>query len=169
MKHGKVILRVALLAFVAAAIGYMVLRERPSSSATPSATSSTTSLAKPSAAPLQPAGDEGFVAYYFHGTRRCRTCRTIQAQAEEAIQARFADELRDGRLKWSEVNLEDVGNEHYAADFSVTGSTLVVAEVKGGRPARFAKLDKVWDLVYQKPAFLDYVAAEVTGFMKAQR
>jgi len=159
MKH-RLILRVILLAFVAAAIGYMFLRHRTSSS-------SSQATAKTATAPAP--GRSDYVAYYFHGTRRCHTCRTIEAQAQEAISTRFAEQLRQGRLKWAAVNLEDIGNEHYASDYAVTGSSLVIAEVKGGRPVRFAKLEKVWQLVYQKPAFMDYVGAEVTAFLQAKR
>ena len=154
------LIRVVLLAFVAVAIGYMFLRDRTSSSSSQAAT-------KTAAAPT--ADGSGFVAYYFHNTRRCRTCRTIEAQAQEAISTRFAEQLRQGRLKWASVNLEDIGNEHYASDYAVTGSSLVIAEVKGGRPVRFAKLEKVWQLVYQKPAFMDYVGAEVTAFLQAKK
>jgi hypothetical protein len=158
MKKNTVIIRVALLAFVAVAIGYMFLRDRGSSS--------TEAATKTATAPSP--GGASFVAYYFHGTRRCVTCRAIEAQAQEAITTRFAEELRQGRLKWAAINLEDIGNDHYATDFGVTGSTLVIAQVSRGRPARFAKLEKVWQLVHDKPAFMDYVAAEVTAFMKAK-
>jgi hypothetical protein len=160
MKKNKLILRVVLLAFVAAAIGYMFLRDRTSSSSRQAAT-------KTASAPAP--GADGFVAYYFHNTRRCRTCRAIEAQAQEAIQGKFAEELRQGKLKWAAINLEDIGNDHYAADYGVTGSSLVIAQLSGGRPARFAKLDNVWRLVHDKPAFVDYVTNEVTAFLKAKR
>jgi hypothetical protein len=160
MKKNKLILRVVLLAFVAAAIGTMFLRDRTSSSSTQAATGS---------APTPAPEGSGFVAYYFHGTRRCVTCRTIEAQAQEAIQGKFGEELRQGKLRWAAVNLEDIGNDHYATDYGVTGSTLVIAQLSGGRPARFAKLDNVWRLVHDKPAFVDYVTNEVTAFLKAKR
>lgn len=156
MRKNAVIIRVVLLAFVAAAVGYMFLRERTSSSSAPPTAG---------AAAARAAEGAGFVAYYFHTTRRCRTCRTIEARAREAIRSRFAEKLRQGRLRWEAVNLEDIGNDHYASDYGVAGSALVIAEVKSGRPVRFAKLEKVWELVYQEPAFQDYVAAEVAAFM----
>ncbi len=160
MKKHTVIIRVVLLAFVAVAIGYMFVRDRTSSPSSQAATKTGTAAA---------ADGTSFVAYYFHNTRRCRTCQTIQAHAQEAISTRFAEQLRQGRLRWAAVNLEEIGNEHYASDYAVSGSSLVIAEVKGGRPIRFAKLEKVWQLVYQKPAFMDYVGAEVTAFLQAKR
>ena len=157
----KPIITALLLAFVAASVGYLVLRENKTSAspAMPPAApgAATAAKAAPGAAP--------FVAYYFHTTRRCRTCLKIQAQAQEAVQTGFAEELKRGRLAWQPVNLEEPGNEHFAAEYKVTGSSLVIAEVKDGKPVRFAKLDKTWDLVHNKPAFMDYVAAEVTAFL----
>jgi len=158
MKKNTMIIRVVLLAFVAAAVGYMFLRDR--------GPSSTQAATKTATAP-SPEG-ASFVAYYFHGTRRCVTCRTIEAQAQEAITTRFAEELRQGRLRWAAINIEDIGNDHYATDYGVTGSTLVIAQLSGGRPARFAKLEKVWELVHDKPAFTDYVATEVSAFLKGK-
>ena len=109
------------------------------------------------------------MAYYFHGTKRCRTCLKIQAQAQEAIQTGLAEELRQGRLAWRPVNIEEPGNEHFAREYGVTGSTLVVADVKDNKPVRFAKLDKTWDLVQDKPAFVDYVTTEVMAFIGSKR
>jgi len=156
----KVIVRVVLLAFVGSAVGYMLLRNRTSSSSPQGATGT--------AKAPSPEGS-GFVAYYFHGTRRCVTCRAIEAQAQQAIQSKFAEELREGKLRWAAINIEDLGNDGYATDYGVTGSTLVIAQLSGGRPARFARLDDVWKLVHDKPAFVDYVTKEVTAFLKARR
>ena len=157
----KPIITVLLLAFVATSIGYLLMRE-PKTAAS-SAPAAPANAAKP--AP----GTARFVAFYFHSTRRCHTCRTIEAQAQEAIQTGFAEELRQGRLAWRPVNLEEPGNEHFASEYEVTGSTLVIAEVREQKPARFAKLDKTWKLVHDKPAFMDYVVTEVSAFIGSGR
>jgi hypothetical protein len=165
----KPIITVLLLAFVAVSIGYLVLRESKTSAASgPAATATGASAPALAATKAAPEGAR-FVAYYFHGTKRCRTCLKIQAQAQEAIQTGFAEELKHRRLDWTSVNIEEPGNEHFATEYKVTGSTLVIAEVKDGKPVRFAKLDKTWDLVQDKPAFLDYVAGEVMTFIGSKR
>jgi len=157
----KPIFTAILLAFVAASIGYLVLRETKTSATSVKGTGATAVGTAPGAA--------RFMAYYFHGTRRCHTCRTIEAQAQEAVQMAFAAELTQGRLAWTAVNLEEPGNGHFATEYGVTGSTLVIVEVKDGKPVRFAKLDKTWQLVRDKPAFMDYVANEVMTFMGSAR
>jgi hypothetical protein len=177
---GKQILTVLLLAFVAASVGYLILRDTPTAgSSVPASPAAAAAAPTPSGAPGAPAPEAAsppaapaaprFAAWYFHGTRRCHTCQTIEAYAREAIETAFADDLRQGRLTWASVNLEDAGNEHFATDYKVAGSTLVVAELKDGKPIRFAKLDKTWDLVGEKPQFMDYVALEVDAFIGAGR
>jgi hypothetical protein len=165
----KPIITALLLAFVAVSIGYLVLRKSPTSAAAgPTATAAV--AAGPAAAAVKSAPDAPrFVAYYFHSTRRCQTCLKIQAQAQEAIQTGLAEELKAQRLAWAPVNIEEPGNEHFATDFRVTGSTLVIAEVKDNKPVRFARLDKTWDLVHEKSAFMDYVTTEVMTFIGSKR
>ncbi|MBI5480229.1 MAG: hypothetical protein HY906_15295 [Deltaproteobacteria bacterium] len=175
----KPLVTALLLAFVAISVGYLVLRESRTSASSAAATApasvgpaATPPASGPAGAvtPAPPAPDAArFVAYYFHGTRRCRTCLRIQQQSQEAIQTGLAEELRQRRLAWLPVNIEEPGNEHFATEYQVTGSTLVVAEVKDGKPARFAKLDRTWDLVNDKPAFVDYVATEVMAFIGSKR
>ena len=164
----KSVVTALLLAFVVVSVGYLVLRESKPSAASGPAVSTPPASGPASASRPAPAAAQ-FVAYYFHGTRRCRTCLKIQAQAEEAIRTGLAEELKQRRLVWAPTNIEESGNEHFAAEYKVTGSTLVVAEVKDGKPVRFAKLDKTWDLVNEKPAFMDYVANEVVAFVGSKR
>jgi hypothetical protein len=160
----KPVITALLLAFVAASVGYLVIRgDRPAAA---SGQVGAPAGADPAGAASQPAAAP-FAAFYFHGTRRCRTCLKIQAQSEAAIRASLGAELQAGRLAWRPVNIEASGNEHFATDYKVTGSTLVIAEVKDGKPVRFAKLDKTWDLVDDPPRFADYVAREVLAFLGA--
>jgi hypothetical protein len=164
----KPIITVLLLAFVAVSIGYLVVRENKTSAASGSTATGSASGPGAAAAVAKPASAAApFVAYYFHSTKRCRTCMKIQAQSEEAIRTGLAAELKAGRLEWRPVNIEESGNEHFATEYKVTGSTLVIAEVKDGKPVRFAKLDKTWDLVHDRPQFVDYVTREVLAFLGA--
>jgi hypothetical protein len=52
------------------------------------------------------------IAYYFHGTFRCSTCRTIEQYSHEAIQMYFAKELGNGRLEFRPVNIDEPENKH---------------------------------------------------------
>jgi hypothetical protein len=47
------------------------------------------------------------VLYYFHGSRRCNTCRTIESFAREAVEGRYRDALRTGTLRWAALNVDE--------------------------------------------------------------
>jgi hypothetical protein len=99
--------------------------------------------------------------YYFHPTIRCQTCLTFEAYAWEAISSRFADELVNGRLAWSVLNMEDESNASLASEHGVFESALVVSVVHGGVERSWKRLEDIWWLVQDKSRFLDYVTAQV--------
>ena len=105
------------------------------------------------------------VAYYFHTTQRCASCRAIEAYSREAIEKAFAAELADGRLVWRVVNIEDKGNEHFVKDYGLyTKSVVLVNEVRG-RPAEWKQLERVWQLLQDKPKFVRYVQDETRAYL----
>jgi hypothetical protein len=108
----------------------------------------------------------GVVAYYFHGSFRCRTCRTIEAYSEEAIRSEFADELGSGRLAWRVVNVEEPENEHFIEDFQLATRSLVLAEYRDGEVIRWENLQQVWQLVREKERFLEYVRSSTRKFLQ---
>ncbi len=115
--------------------------------------------------PEEPVPDGQIVVYYFHGRYRCKTCRTIEAYAEEAVKSSFDERLRTGALAWKVVNVDESGNEHYLYDFELPGSSLVVVEMQEGQPGRFEVLQDVWTLVGDKDGFFDYVRQAVGKFL----
>jgi len=108
----------------------------------------------------------GVVAYYFHGSFRCRTCRTIEAHSEEAIRSEFADEFGSGRLAWRVVNVEEPENEHFVKDFELVTRSLVLAEYRDGEVIRWENLKQVWQLVRDKEQFLEYVRSSTRKFLQ---
>ncbi len=106
-----------------------------------------------------------FVAYYFHTTQRCVTCRKIEALSREAVQSSFANELKNGTLVFQTVNVEEPQNRHYIQDFRLYTKSLVITKVAGDKTERFRNLPKVWELVYSPKDFSQYVKTEISSFM----
>jgi hypothetical protein len=100
--------------------------------------------------------------YYFHGNARCTTCRTIEAYAQEVMTSAFAEDLGAKRLEWLVVNVDEPANRHFIDDFQLYARSLVVVDARD--PKRYKVLEKVWELVRDKPAFHKYVEQEVRGF-----
>ncbi|MDD5565399.1 MAG: nitrophenyl compound nitroreductase subunit ArsF family protein [Candidatus Omnitrophica bacterium] len=105
-------------------------------------------------------------AYYFHGTFRCNTCTKMEEYSREAIEANFQDALVSGNLEFKAVNVEDSGNEHFVNDYQLYTKSLILSFVRNGKEVRHKNLDKIWEHSLNRQKFIDYVAAEISGFLK---
>jgi len=120
---------------------------------------------KPAAAAEAPAASAGIRVYYFHGTTRCATCKTIEAYAHEIVATAFASDLKAGSLEWKTVNVDEPANQHFVRDFKLYTRSVVVVDAKD--PKRFKVLDRVWQLVGDKAAFQRYVEQEIRAFPRS--
>ena len=117
--------------------------------------------AAPSASTTAETVGDGLVIYYFHSNMRCPTCRSIQSQAQEAVQTYFSSQLGDGEVVWKIVNYEQPAAKPLATKFEIQMPVIVLAKMKDGQIQDWKRLDKVWALVGDKPAFTEYVREEV--------
>ncbi len=62
--------------------------------------------------------------YYFHGDRKCKTCKSVGAQAKEV-----AAEMN---VKFFDVNIDKEENKELAKEFQATGSSLMIMHAKSG-------------------------------------
>ncbi len=108
------------------------------------------------------------VAYYFHGTTRCATCRKIEAYAHEAVQAGFGEALKAGKLEWRTLNVEEPANRHFIKDYQLYTRSVVLASFQGDKQLRWKNLDQVWVLVGDKGQFTRYVQNEVKTFLESR-
>ena len=106
------------------------------------------------------------IAYYFHGTFRCSTCRTIEQYSLEAIQTYFAKELGSGKLEFRPVNIEEPENKHFIQDYQLVTRSLVLSLMSDGKETKSKNLADVWKLVRDKDKFFQYVKDEVDKFLK---
>lgn len=107
----------------------------------------------------------GLVVYYFHGNMRCPTCRSIESQARETVQADFASEMDGGEIVWKILNYEKPAGEPLGKKFEVIQPVVVVARMKGGEIAEWKRLDRVWALVGDKLVFREYLRAQIAGML----
>jgi len=106
-----------------------------------------------------------FIAYYFHGTRRCATCKKLEAYSTEAVQTGFPDQLKSGALEWQVVNIDEEENEHFVKDYQLYTKSVIVSHIVDGKEAEWKNLDKIWELVGDKDKFIEYVRSEMTDVM----
>lgn len=131
------------------------------------AAAKTTAASKPAAAAKSaqsPAGEarpEHVAVYYFHGTRRCSTCRGIQAAIEKTIKERFTVETMDGSVRFYEVNIDEAQNKHFVKAFNLSFSSMVVAVKDGKKTIKWNNCDKIWPLAHQPEALAKYVEEQI--------
>ncbi len=70
---------------------------------------------------------------YFHGKQRCATCMAIEKNAKEAVEAQFANELKNGTVVFRTIDISEPENEAVANKYEVTWSSLFVSRWKGGK------------------------------------
>jgi hypothetical protein len=107
-------------------------------------------------------------AYYFHGNRRCKTCNTIEAYAKEALETRFPNAWKAGRIEWRTINVDEPGNDHLRETYALYSATLILSDVRDGKERDWRDLDEVWLLFSDKDAFFDYVERETREFMEEE-
>lgn len=122
--------------------------------------------AEEAGAMLVPARDHQVTAYYFHTRARCTTCRTLEAYAREALQESYGAQLADGRLEWRTVNFHEPENRRFVQDYDLSVQSLVLVETQGGQRVRWKKLDRIWDLVSDREAYLAYVREETGAYVE---
>jgi hypothetical protein len=109
--------------------------------------------------------DDRVIVYYFHGNKRCNTCRAIEEYTEEAVNIWFGDELRSGKLDFRVVNVEEPGNEHFVDDYELSARSVVLSALRNGREAKWTRLDRVWQLVRDRDAFVEYITDSTNAFL----
>jgi len=144
-----------LIIFVIASVGYLIANEY--------AGPFTNYSNEPTQTKIQTTNhSDGIVMYYFHGNRRCPTCKAIEKYSHEAV----TPYLNDGKLIWGIVNVETQNNKHFIRDFELASSGTVIVEYKDNKITRWQALDKVWQLARDKEVFAKYVNDEVKRFIQ---
>jgi hypothetical protein len=69
--------------------------------------------------------------YYFHFTRRCHTCESVESNAKLAVETLYADKIKKGEYSFKGLNLDDAASKAIAEKLGVGGQTLLV--VCGGK------------------------------------
>ncbi len=113
----------------------------------------------------RPAAGARVVVYYFHSKVRCSECQTIESYGHEAVSEGFADELQSGRLEWHVLDYEDPRNQSLAKQYEVIAPTIVVVQLKDGKPVRWDNLSDVWGLIGDKAELLTRVRTVVRSFL----
>jgi len=112
---------------------------------------------RPTAAESDPAH---VAVFYFHRTARCPTCLNMEAHTIEAV-GHFPAERETGRILFRAVNLDDESERHFAQDYALEFSSVVLSRRVNGQEAAWTNLPAVWSVVGDKSNFIAYVEMEI--------
>ena len=155
--NAKKIVKIALLIFVAASAAYLIYKESVPAPARKN---------NAQAQSMKPPSDGDYlIVYFFHGTARCPSCRTIEAFGREAVEKGFPKEVKSGKIIWKDIDLDEPENAHFSQDFQIISISLVLAGIKNGKQKRWRNLEEVWNLLKDKDGFILYVREEIKAWL----
>lgn len=104
---------------------------------------------------------------YFHGPQRCKTCVALQKASKELVDAKFAREMKSGRVKFREIDLSTKEGEKLGDKYEIAWSSLVVVR-KQGKKEKFVDLtdDGFRYAVNNKAKIQSILQQKITEFLK---
>ena len=70
---------------------------------------------------------------YFHGKQRCVTCRSIEQNTKELVEAKFARQMKEGKVVYRVIDISKKENARIAEKYEVTWSSLFLVQHKNGK------------------------------------
>jgi len=71
---------------------------------------------------------EELQVYYFHFTKRCATCNAVENETKLALELYFADQVKEGNVAFTSLNLEEDDGKKMAEQLKVSGQTLMLVK-----------------------------------------
>ena len=109
---------------------------------------------------------DGLLVYYFHSNVRCPTCRAIESQSLETVRSQFATQLTTGQIAWKILNYEQPQGADLARQFEIQVPVVVLVRMKDGQIEDWKRLDRVWALVGDEPAFAQFITSEINQMLE---
>lgn len=70
---------------------------------------------------------------YFHGAKRCVTCRAVEAHTKVLLDSVYAKQIANGEIVYKVIDISKKENEAIANKYEVTWSTLLINDWKDGK------------------------------------
>ena len=69
----------------------------------------------------------------FHSTHRCMTCKAIEANTKYTLNTYFSKELKENKITFQVINVDEKKNEKIAKKFEASGTSLFLNVIKNGK------------------------------------
>lgn len=72
------------------------------------------------------ASNEEVKVYYSHMTRRCATCKAVEAQSRKAVKSLYPEKYEAGKISFTAFNVEKDKNQDLANKIGVNSQKLLI-------------------------------------------
>ena len=104
---------------------------------------------------------------YFHATRRCPTCLAIEENTRKTLDTYFSDQLKNGAIKLTVINVDEAKNKAIAEKYEATGSALFLAKTTGGKESKTDLTDYAFSYARNSPdKFISGLKDKINELMK---
>jgi hypothetical protein len=103
----------------------------------------------------------------FYGTHRCVTCQAIEANAQYTVETFFQDAVKEGRVEFKTVNVDDEKNYAVAEKFGAAGTALFINVIKDGKEEYIDLTNFAFAEGNDKDAFSAKLKAKIEEQLKA--
>lgn len=164
--HGIVLGIFAVSVFIACNAAQPKPQKQPSIKQTATVAAKPDSTKAAAATPVT--ANNKIVVYYFHGNIRCPTCYKLETFAKSVVESDFADQIRNGKIEWKTINIEDKGNEHFGNDYKLYTKSVIVSTQKDGKEVSWKNLDQIWQRIDDQEQYMDYIRKEVRACLEGK-
>lgn len=103
----------------------------------------------------------------FHLTNRCATCRAIEAAARKTLETNFKNEITEGRIVFSVIDVDDEANSKIAEKYQAAGSGLFVTKLFKGKEETKDLTDDGFSYARNEEAkFIEILKAQISEYLK---
>lgn len=103
----------------------------------------------------------------FHLTNRCATCRSIEAAARKTLETYFKNEITEGRIVFSVIDVDDEANSKIAEKYQAAGSGLFITRLFKGKEETKDLTEDAFSYARNEEAkFIEIIKAQITEYLK---
>lgn len=103
----------------------------------------------------------------FHLNNRCATCRAIEAAARKTLETYFKNDITEGRIVFSVIDVDDEANSKIAEKYQAAGSGLFVTKLFKGKEETKDLTDDGFSYARNEEAkFIEILKAQISEYLK---
>jgi hypothetical protein len=102
--------------------------------------------------------------YYFHGERRCPTCKKVEANAKAALDKYYSKEVKSGKIVFKSINFEE--NEKLAKKYGADSSMLIIVKDNAGKEELVDLTSFAFMNAANKDKYIEKIKTEIDNLRK---